>query len=233
MPCASLLMSNNHNHLPTQDMRPTAVLRLKHKTKNIDILTHGGELERLICDLRSALQQEPRGFQVARDDGGKERVLVIGSEGVYIPARIREPAVEYKGRLEVAIHFRRSFHEVLKLGDPRNTALYIDDFVNPPFITVRQANDSGIGNNPARVRSRNREETCVMECLDQVLKSLSGDDVMLLTGDGTTAEALIVDMAPVPEIHAESRATHAESIAFRVREDDVVEFRRHSASGQG
>ena len=81
--------------------------------------------------------------------------------------------------------------------------------------------------------SRSREETCVMECLDQVPKSLRGDEVMLLSWDGTTAEALIVDMAPVPEIDAESWATQAESVAFRVREDDVVEFRRHSASGQG
>ena len=55
-----------------------------------------------------------------------------------------------------------------------------------------------------------------MECLDQLLKSLRGDEVMLIAGDGTTAEALIVDMAPAPEIHAgESRAIQAESIAFK------------------
>jgi len=113
-------------------------------------------------------------------------------------------------------------------------SLYIDDFMNPAFITVSEADHSGIKDNPARVCSRDREETCVMECLDQVLKSLRGDEVMLLAGDGTTAaEALIVDVPPVPEIDAELRATQAEIVLFRVRQDDVVEFRRHLASGQG
>lgn len=96
-------------------------------------------------------------------------------------------------------------------------ALYIDNFVNPPFVTVSKADGSGIFCKPARVRSRNREETCVMECLDQLPKSLRGDEVMLFAGDSATAEALIVDMAPAPEIDAESRATQAESGAFRVR----------------
>lgn len=110
-------------------------------------------------------------------------------------------------------------------------ALYIDDFVNPPFVTVRKANDSGIIDDPA-VRSRDREESRVVECLHQLLKSLCGDEVMLLAGNCTIAEALIVDMATIPEIDAESWATQAESVAFRIREDDVVEFRLRSASDQ-
>jgi hypothetical protein len=112
-------------------------------------------------------------------------------------------------------------------------ALYIDDFVNPAFVTIREADDRGIGDNPAGVGSRNREETCVIECLDQLLESLRGDEVMLLSRHGTTAEALIVDMAPVPEIDAESGAIQAVRVAFGVRENDAVEFRLRSASGQG
>jgi len=65
-------------------------------------------------------------------------------------------------------------------------ALYIDDFVNPPFVPVSEADDRGIYKNPARVRSRNREETCVVERLDQLRKPLRGDEVVLFGpgGDG-------------------------------------------------
>jgi hypothetical protein len=104
--------------------------------------------------------------------------------------------------------------------------------MNPAFITVSEADDRGIEHNSSRIRSRDREETCVMECLDQVLKSMRGNEVMLFAGNGTTAEALIVDVPPVPEIDAELRAIRAEGVPFRVRQDDVVEFRRHLASGQ-
>src|SRR6267378_7930276 len=72
-----------------------------------------------------------------------------------------------------------------------------------------------------------------MECLDQLRKSLRGDDVMLVAGDSTTAEALLVDIAPVSEIDAELRATLAETVALRVRKDDVVQFRLCTASDQG
>ena len=84
-----------------------------------------------------------------------------------------------------------------------------------------------------RVRSRNREETRVMECLYHLLKSLRRDEVMLFAGDSATAEALIVDMAPAPEIDSESHTTDAERVAFRVRENDVVELGLLSASDQG
>jgi hypothetical protein len=57
--------------------------------------------------------------------------------------------------------------------------------------------------------------------------------VMLFAGDSATAEALIIDVATVLEIDAESWATHAESIAFGVRKDDVVEFGLHTAFNQG
>src|SRR5690242_10678544 len=107
---------------------------------------------------------------------------MIRPESVYVPAGIHQLTVEHKGRLEVAIHFRRGFHAILKLCDPRNMPLYIDDFVNPPLITVSEADDRGIFHNPARVRSRNREETCVMECLHQVQKSLRGNEMMSLAG---------------------------------------------------
>jgi hypothetical protein len=143
------------------------------------------------------------------------------------------PVRDPDGLYQLIVTHRSANLAILEVGDPRNMALYIDDFVNPPFVTVSEADDSGIGHNPARVRSRNREEPCVMECLNQVLKSLRGDEVMLFAGDSATAEALIVDMAPAPEIDAESRATQAESVAFRVRKDDVVQFRLRTASDQG
>lgn len=114
-----------------------------------------------------------------------------------------------------------------------NMTLYIDDFVNPTFVTISEADDSGICCKPGRIRSRDGEETCVMECLDQLPKSLRGDEVMLFAGESATAEALIIDVATVPKIDAESWATHADSVAFRVRKDDVVESGLHSAFDQG
>src|SRR6266446_3560956 len=107
---------------------------------------------------------------------------MIWSESVHLPTGIHQAAIESEGRFQVAIHLRRSFHVILEVGDPRNIALYIDDFVNPPFVTVSEADGSGIFCKPARVGSRNREETCVMECVDQLPKSLRGDEVMLFAG---------------------------------------------------
>jgi len=47
---------------------------------------------------------------------------------------------------------------------------------------------------------------------------------MLLARNCAAAEALIVDMAAIAEIDAELGATQAESVAFRVRKNDIVEF---------
>ena len=47
---------------------------------------------------------------------------------------------------------------------------------------------------------------------------------MLFAGDGAAAEALIIDMATVPEVDLELWTTQAESVLFRVRKDDVVEL---------
>jgi hypothetical protein len=63
-----------------------------------------------------------------------------------------------------------------------------------------------------------------MECLDQLTKSVWRDEVMLFAGDGAAAEALIIDMATVPEIDLELWTTQAESVLFRVRKDDGVEL---------
>jgi hypothetical protein len=71
-----------------------------------------------------------------------------------------------------------------------------------------------------------------VECLNQLLKSLCGHEVMLFARDSAIAEALVVDMASLSEIDPESRATSAEGVALRVRENDIVEPRRRPAPEQ-
>ena len=119
---------------------------------------------------------------------------------------------------------------MFEVRDSRIIAGIVDDLVNSAFVAVGEAKDGNVEYNPRRIRSRNPEEPGVMECLDQLRKSLLGDQVMLFAGDSAIAETLIIDVSPFAEIDAESRTTQTESIAFRIGKDDVVEIRPWVAS---
>ena len=152
--------------------------------------------------------------------------MLIGSESVYIPAGIDQAAILRYRRLQISAHFRRSPHVVFEVSDLGNLAQRVADFVNPSLVAVSEADDSSVFNNSIPVGSRIPKESCVVECLNQLPKSVRRHDVMLLARDCAAAKALIVDMATTAEIDVKSRTTQPESVALRVRENDVVERRR-------